>query len=458
MGLGHFGGGVAAARWLAGQGARVTVTDLADEHVLADSLAQLADLPIAAYHLGGHREDDFRSADAVVVNPAVRPGNPYVEIARNAGAQITTEIEMFIRACPARIVGVTGSNGKSTTAAMTAAILGKGVRTLFPERPGQPTVGARCFAQKSSDPFSRVWLGGNLGGSLLERLGEIGPDDWAVLELSSFQLWYMDPRSPMPHVAVVTNFTPNHLDWHGRVEDYAAAKQRILTGQTPEDFAVLNTIDPEVASWGALVRGQQVPLWPDAKIPALRVPGEHNRINAACAAATAMAAGCDEEAIRRGLEGFAALPQRLELVAVAGGRRFYNDSSATTPESTAAALRSLQGRVWLLAGGRNKGLDFRGLFDAIAHRACGAAFFGSVRDLLRSGVTGRSGGFCAAFQGMAGALAWCWEHSRPGDAILLSPGCSSQDQFQNFRQRGEHFASLVRRLAEVDKTSPRPPE
>ena len=182
-------------------------------------------------------------------------------------------------------------------------------------------------------------------------------------------------------------------------------------------------------------------------------------LNAACAAAAAMAAGCDEEMIRRGLEGFAALPQRLELVAVAGGRRFYNDSSATTPESTAAALRSLQGRVWLLAGGRDKGLDFRGLFDAIAHRACGAAFFGSVRDLVLSGVTGRSGGFCAAaFQSMADALAWCWEHSRPGDAILLSPGCSSQDQFQNFRQRGEHFASLVRRLAEVDKTSPRPPE
>ena len=439
MGLGHFGGGVAAARWLARQDARVTVTDLADERVLADSLAGLSDLPIAAYHLGGHREEDFRSAEVVVVNPAVRPGNPYVEIASNAGAQITTEIGMFIRACPARIVGVTGSNGKSTTAAMTAAIL----------RAAREGKGVGCG----------VWLGGNLGGSLLERLDDMGPDDWAVLELSSFQLWYMDPRTPMPHVAVATNFTPNHLDWHGRVEDYAAAKQRILTGQTPEDFAVLNTLDPEVRSWGTLVRGHQVPLWPDANIPQLRVPGEHNRINAACAAAAATAAGCDEEAIRRGLEGFAALPQRLELVAVAGGRRFYNDSSATTPESTAAALRSLQGRVWLLAGGRDKGLDFRGLFDAIAHRACGAAFFGSVRDLLLSGATGRSGGFCAAaFPSLADALAWCWEHSRPGDAILLSPGCSSQDQFQNFRQRGEHFAAMVRQLAEVDRTGRRPPE
>ena len=433
MGLGHFGGGVAAARWLAGQGARVTVTDLADQKVLADSLAELTEVPIAAFHLGGHQEDDFRNADAVVVNPAVRPGNPYVEIARNAGARITTEIEMFIRECPARIVGVTGSNGKSTTAAMTAAIL---------------CAAGRC-----------TWLGGNLGGSLLERLGEIGPEDWVVLELSSFQLWYMDPRTPMPHVAVVTNCTSNHLDWHGRFEDYAAAKQRILTGQTPEDFAVLNTLDPEVAAWSRLVRGRQVPLLPEAKIPPLPVAGEHNRINAACAAVAAAAAGCDEEAIRQGLEGFTALPQRLELVAVVGGRRFYNDSSATAPESTVAALNSLEGRVWLLAGGRDKGLDFRSLCETMVGRACGAAFYGSVRDVLLTAVTDRSPGFCAAgFQSMAGALAWCWEHSRPGDAIVLSPACSSQDQFQNFRQRGEHFAALVRRLAEVDKTSPRPPE
>ena len=182
-------------------------------------------------------------------------------------------------------------------------------------------------------------------------------------------------------------------------------------------------------------------------------------MNAACAAAAAFAAGCDEEAIRAGLAGFTALPQRLELVAEVGGRRFYNDSSATTPQSAVAALQSLSGRVWLLAGGRNKGLDFRPLGEAVVRRACGAAFYGSVRDALRTEVTAHAPGFrTTSAQTMADALAWCWEHSRPGDAILLSPACSSQDQFQNFQRRGEHFVALVRQLAQVDKIGDGPPQ
>ena len=162
MGLGHFGGGAAAARWLAGQGAIVTVTDLADEKTLAAGAGKSRRVPIAAFHLGGHREEDFRQADLVVVNPAVRPGNPWLAIARENGVRLTTEIDLFLEACPAASIGVTGSNGKSTTAAMIAAILQAGGR--------------------------RTWLGGNIGGSLLDHLDEIGPDDGVVLELSSFQL------------------------------------------------------------------------------------------------------------------------------------------------------------------------------------------------------------------------------------------------------------------------------
>ena len=144
MGLGHFGGGVAAARWLARQGAIVTISDMADENALADSLPLLADVPIAALHLGGHREEDFRGADLVVVNPAVRPDSQWLQIARSSGARLCTELELFIENCPARIVGVTGSNGKSTTAAMIASILNAGGR--------------------------RAFLGGNIGGSLLDEL------------------------------------------------------------------------------------------------------------------------------------------------------------------------------------------------------------------------------------------------------------------------------------------------
>lgn len=421
MGLGRFGGGVAAARWLARRGAVVTVTDLADEIALADSLRVLKDVPIAACHLGGHREVDFRDADLVVVNPAVRPGNPMLQIAHQAGVRRTSEIELFMEACPARCVGVTGSNGKSTTAAMTAAIL-------------------RAAGDK-------VYLGGNIGNSLLSDLDRIGPDDRVVLELSSFQLWHLGPDARMPQVAVVTGCSPNHLDWHGTFEHYAAAKQRILLGQTADDLAVLSDFDPEVSTWTACLRGRQIALERVERIPPLRVPGRHNLINAACATAAAHAAGCDSEAIRQGLESFQGLPQRLEWCAEIDGRRFCNDTTATTPESTIAALESLKGRVWLLAGGREKGCDFEPLVATIAEKVQGAAFFGTVAEQLRDRVAGRSATtLCTAVETMDDALRWCWERSAPGDVILLSPACSSGDQFRNFRERGERFVALVQAL------------
>jgi UDP-N-acetylmuramoylalanine--D-glutamate ligase len=452
MGLGHFGGGVAAARWLARLGAVVTVTDLADETALADSLALLADVPIAAFHLDGHREEDFRGAELVVVNPAVRPDSPWLPVARRAGARLATELELFVENCPALIVGVTGSNGKSTTAAMIASIL--------------KSAGRRTF------------LGGNLGGSLLDQLPQIGRDDWVVLELSSFQLWHFAPTAPMPHVAVVTSCSPNHLDWHASYADYVAAKQRMLVGQTSADFAVLNTLDAEVASWARLIRGRLIAVGASTikprpvvaprnatggrgfvgatggrgfmvdDVPPLCVPGEHNRINAACAAAAAMAAGCQGDAIRRGLEQFRGLPQRLEWFATIEGRRFYNDSAATTPESTIAALRSLDMPVWLLAGGKSKGFDFASLAAEIGWRASGAAFFGTAGEELRLRATTQARQFpCIAVETMEKALRWCWLRSRPAEAIVLSPACASTDQFRNFQRRGRRFAALVERLA-----------
>jgi len=194
MGLGHFGGGAAAARWLAGQGAVVTISDMADENALADSLPLLADVPIAAFHLGGHREEDFQRADLVVVNPAVRPDSPWLCFARQSGARLCTELELFIENCPARIIGVTGSNGKSTTAAMIASILNQSLPS-----PNQPSVGARrgaggeggptgdskaltlTLSQRERGPITagqRTFLGGNIGGSLLDDLPRMTPDSW----------------------------------------------------------------------------------------------------------------------------------------------------------------------------------------------------------------------------------------------------------------------------------------
>ena len=424
MGLGHFCGGVAAARWLARQGALVTVSDLADEVALADSMAMLADVPIAAIHLGGHREEDFQGADLVVVSPAVRPASPWIDVARQSGSRLCTELELFMENCPASIIGVTGSNGKSTTAAMIASILKAGGRQAF--------------------------LGGNIGGSLLEELPQIGRDDWVVLEISSFQLWHLTPNAKMPHITVITGCSPNHLDWHGSFTEYVAAKQRILTGQTPTDIAVLNMLDPQVASWSGLVRGQYIGVcgqsWDD--LPPLAVPGEHNRVNAATAAAAATAAGCQPEAIRRGLEQFRSLPQRLEWFAEVGGRQFYNDSTATTPESTIAALRSVDVPVWLLAGGKSKGFDFEPLAAEIVQRASGAAFFGTVRDELHLRATTKRPDFpSVAVETIEEGLQWCWAHCRSGEAIVLSPACASTDQFRNFQERGQRFAELVDQLA-----------
>jgi len=422
MGLGHFGGGVGAARYLARRGARVTITDLADEARLADSLIALDGVPIHDVHLGGHREDDFCEAELVVINPAVHPDNPLLALAARNGARLTTEIELFLNACPCPTVGITGSNGKSTTAAMTAAAVGADGR--------------------------RVWLGGNIGQSLLEQLDQIARDDWAVLEISSFQLHYLARHAPVPHVAVVTNCVPNHLNWHPSFEHYRSAKQRLLELQRSEDVAVLNTADPEVSGWHRRVRGRLLEPWPVARVPPLRVPGEHNRVNAACAAAAAESIGCRPEAIRQGLETFAGLSQRLEMIAFVGGRRFYNDSSATTPESTVAALHAVPGPLWLLAGGADKGANYAEMLAATATLAAGAGFFGAVGARLRTGLAELAPHVpCTVRPTMAESLQWCWQNSLAGHAILLSPGCASLDQFTNYRHRGYLFVALVQSLA-----------
>jgi UDP-N-acetylmuramoylalanine--D-glutamate ligase len=186
------------------------------------------------------------------------------------------------------------------------------------------------------------------------------------------------------------------------------------------------------------------------ELPPVHVPGRHNRINAALAAAAAMAAGCEIDDVRRGLEGFRGLPQRLERFAVVDGRRFYNDSTATTPESTIAALRSLESPVWLLAGGKSKGFDFGPLAAEIIRRARGAAFFGAARDELLALVTANEPQFpCVAVETLEQALQWCWPRSGPGESIVLSPACASTDQFRNFHDRGERFVELIAGLAHL---------
>lgn len=421
MGLGRHGGGVAAARWLANQGALVTITDLRDERALADSLLELNDVPIADWHLSGHREADFSKADLVVVNPAVRPDNRFVAVARAAELPVTSEIELFLERCPATVIGVTGSNGKSTTTAMIAAILMAEGR--------------------------RTWLGGNIGHSLLGDLAAIAPTDYVVLELSSFQLDWLPSGARWPKIAVITNCTPNHLDWHGTLEDYIAAKQRLLRHQTAGGTAILNVADPLLRHWQHLARGRLFAVDSDRGVPALRVPGRHNRLNAALAAAAARAVGCSPQTIDKALASFRGLPHRLELVAEVAGRRFYNDSMATTPESVIAALDTFAGG-WFLVGGHDKGFDYANLAARLAREANGVACYGAVREKLAA-LIARELTSChvASFETLDDAIEWCWSQARASDAIVLSPACSSYDQFRDYRDRGARFIVLVRALA-----------
>ncbi len=421
MGLGRHGGGVAAARFAAAEGAEVTVTDTATAEQLRDALAQLASVPIRRYYLGGHDEQDFSRAEVLIVNPAVRLDHPLVAHARACGALVTSEIELFLDRCSARVVGVTGSNGKSTTSAMLAAMLAAEGR--------------------------RVWLGGNIGRSLLPELHQIAATDAVVLELSSFQLAWLNSHTPLPALALITGCTANHLDWHDTFAAYRSAKQRLLQAEQ----VVLNSFDPETASWATTAQGRVLPLVDPGELPPLRVPGEHSRINAACAATAARAMGCSRGSIHAALAEFAGLPHRLELIAEVAARRFYNDSMATTPESVVAALAALDRPVWLLAGGKDKGADLQSLAAAVAEEARGACFYGASREkllTLAAEACGRRGAEVPLHrvETLHEALHWCWQRSRSGEAVVLSPGCSSHDQFRDYRHRAEVFARLVAML------------
>lgn len=454
MGLGRFGGGVAAVRFLAERGARVTVTDLLREEDLADSLTQLDGLPLEAVHLGKHHELDFLRPDLIVANPAVPPASRYLELARAAGVPVTTEISLFWLHNRGRVIGVTGSNGKSTTAALTHAMLAASGKTC--------------------------WLGGNIGRSLLPVVDDIGPDDWVVLELSSFQLHHLDALFTSPDVAVVTNFVPNHLDWHGCLAEYRRAKQTILRWQHAHHTAVLNADDPQLAGWktngrrvlfgrkvcndtpcrdratgslaghfgadgGIRVRwdGKTCELPP----PNGRFPGRHNLQNVLAAACAALAAGAEPAGLERGMQECTPLPHRLEFLAEVAGRRFYNDSKATTPAAALAALEAFEQPVVLLAGGYDKHVNLRPLAAGIARHTKAVALMGQTAEQLAMliGEEAFAGGparqECDSFDA---AFRWAVEHSQPGDVVLLSPGCASYDWFANYETRGERFRELVR--------------
>jgi UDP-N-acetylmuramoylalanine--D-glutamate ligase len=407
--LGLARSGEAAALALARRGVRVLAVDRSEEVDAGRLRAHGVEVVLGA-------EDPalVDDVDLLVKSPGVPSEAPLVAAARDRGVTVWSEVELGARLLANPLLGVTGTNGKTTT----SELLGEIFRAA--DRP--------------------VAVAGNVGRPLTGLDGTLADDAWIVCELSSFQLEDIDELRP--RVAVLLNITPDHLDRHGDLDTYRAAKLRIFENQGPDDVAVVPRGFPPVP--GA---GRRVEFGGDDPLPAEpRIPGAHNRENAAAAAAAARAAGIGEEAIAAALESFAGVPHRLELVRELDGVRWINDSKATNPDAAERALAAYPPGLRVILGGSRKGIPFDGLAaQARESRVACAYLVGESADeiaeaLAREGIRFRYSG------DLDHAVGDAREDAEPGDVVLLSPACASYDQFENFEERGERFRELVEAL------------
>jgi len=441
--------GKALARHFAAAGARVAVTDLRAADALAPAMDELEGLPVT-YALGDHPPELLEAADLLCLSGGVPADLPLAQQARELGIPISNDSQLLLEACPARVVGITGSAGKSTTTALLGAMAEAALR----------------------GSGRRAWVGGNIGQPLLLDLPQMGPQDLVVIELSSFQLELMT-RSP--DVAVLLNLTPNHLDRHGTMQAYAAAKERILDFQTPQDSAVLGWEDPVVWELRRTVRGRLFGFGRVRSGPvhgafleegglavdregrlelvcpaeALNLRGDHNLLNALAACAAAAAVDLPVEAMTEALRTFRGLPHRLEFVRRLRGADWYDDSIATAPERSLAAMRSFTEPIVLLAGGRDKDLPWSDFAAFVRARVDHLVLFGEAGPKIAAAIAAAPGEGPASLDVMSdleAAVQAAARRAEPGDVVLLSPGGTSYDEFVDFAARGERFRQWVEAL------------
>jgi UDP-N-acetylmuramoylalanine--D-glutamate ligase len=446
--------GLALARYLAQHGAQVTINDRRPASELTEEQQSLSRLNLD-WALGAHDPQLVRGCDMVFVSGGVPLDNPIVLAAREQGVPLSNDTQVFMDAAPCKTIGITGSAGKTTTT----------------------TLVGRIAQSSSSGQYGRVWIGGNIGDPLINYVDEMQASDLAIMEISSFQSELM---TSSPDIAAILNITPNHLDRHGSMDNYIAAKARVLKNQSESGVAVLGRDDPGAWSLAGQVRGRlfsfgfsplpdgvngayvadeqffireggRVISLPLADVIELR--GEHNRLNVLAACAITHTAGFSPEAMREGVRGFRGVPHRLEFVRTWRGAQWYNDSMASAPERTIAAINSFSGPLILLLGGRDKDLPWEDLAKLVHQRVDHVVIFGEAAEKIESALGARIPGNRPFSQvrvnTLKEAVLAASRVAQPGFVVLLSPGGTSFDEFKDFAERGERFKEWVLEFSET---------
>lgn len=456
--------GLALARYLVRHGAWVVLTDMRSSETLRLAQESLADLPTSDnrrqaginWVCGGHPLSLLDGADLVCPSGGVPLDLPLVEEALRRGILLSNDSQIFLEAAPCRVIGITGSAGKTTTTTLVGRI-------------AQVEYGA-------PNRLGKVYVGGNIGNPLIAFVDEMTVDDLVIMELSSFQL---DIMTISPQVAAILNITPNHLDRHRTMAAYSQAKAKILAFQDAEGIAVLNRDDPgswelrhhlqgELLSFGVHLPGteetgtflndEMISLWRGGQVidlirrDVIGLKGRHNLVNVLAACAIAYAAGLSNSAMRQGIAGFAGVKHRLEFVRSWGGGDWYNDSIATAPERVMADIQAFEEPLIVLAGGRDKNLPWDGFSRLVRSRVKHLVLFGEAAAIIQRSLEAQPSKpedrleSVRVCRGLAQAVAEAAKLLQPGMVVLLSPGGTSFDEFHDFEERGECFTNLVNNL------------